>query len=53
MPGLCAKAVVSYKAKRNLWRPKEEEDNKTEEDDDTPVFLSYDIRLKEPHAAVT
>ncbi|KAF8113863.1 hypothetical protein N665_0045s0102 [Sinapis alba] len=52
MPGLCAKAAVSYKAKRNLWRPKKEEDN-TEEDDDTPVFLPYDIRLKEPHAAVS
>ncbi|XP_009133679.1 protein TRIGALACTOSYLDIACYLGLYCEROL 4, chloroplastic [Brassica rapa] len=55
LPGLCAKAAVSYKAKRDLWRPKEEEDNNTEEDDDddTPVFLPYDIRLKEPHAAVS
>ena len=55
MPGLCAKAAVSYKAKRDLWRPKEEEDNNTEDDDDddTPVFLPYDIRLKEPHAAVS
>ncbi|KAG5404702.1 hypothetical protein IGI04_010821 [Brassica rapa subsp. trilocularis] len=55
LPGLCAKAAVSYKAKRDLWRPKAEEDNNTEEDDDddTPVFLPYDIRLKEPHAAVS
>ncbi|KAJ0239854.1 hypothetical protein HA466_0225760 [Hirschfeldia incana] len=55
MPGLCAKAAVSYKANRVLWRPKEEEDNNTEEEnDDTPVFfLSYGIRLKEPHAAVS
>ncbi|CAF1701303.1 unnamed protein product [Brassica napus] len=54
MPGLCAKAAVSYKAKRDLWRPKEEEENNTEDDDDdTPVFLPYDTRLKEPHAAVS
>ena len=54
MPGLCAKAAVSYKAKRDLWRPKEEEENNTEDDDDDiPVFLPYDTRLKEPHAAVS
>ncbi|KAF8099726.1 hypothetical protein N665_0238s0053 [Sinapis alba] len=50
MPGLCAKAAVSYKAKRDLWRPKETEE---EDDDDSPVFLPYDLRLKEPHAAVS
>ncbi|CAN6831060.1 protein TRIGALACTOSYLDIACYLGLYCEROL 4, chloroplastic-like [Brassica napus] len=57
-PGLCAKAAVSYKASRDLWRPKERDDDTKEEeeeddDDDSPVFLPYDIRLKEPHAAVS
>ncbi|KAL0720516.1 hypothetical protein Bca4012_035115 [Brassica carinata] len=51
MPGLCAKAAVSYKAKRDLWKPKEKEEE--DEDDDSPVFLPYDLRLKEPHAAVS
>uniref|UniRef100_A0A1J3IPQ7 Protein TRIGALACTOSYLDIACYLGLYCEROL 4, chloroplastic n=1 Tax=Noccaea caerulescens TaxID=107243 RepID=A0A1J3IPQ7_NOCCA len=49
LPGLCAKAAVSYKANRDLWRPQAEE----EDDADTPVFLPYDIRLKEPHAAIS
>ncbi|RID61281.1 hypothetical protein BRARA_E00447 [Brassica rapa] len=57
-PGLCAKAAVSYKANRDFWRPKEKDDNAKEEeedddDDESPVFLPYDIRLKEPHAAVS
>ncbi|KAG7574901.1 hypothetical protein ISN44_As09g030510 [Arabidopsis suecica] len=51
MPGLCAKAAVSYKANRDLWRPQEKEDNTEEED--TPKFLPYDLRLKEPHAAIS
>lgn len=51
MPGLCVKAAVSYKANRDLWRPQENEDNAGEED--TPEFLPYDIRLKEPHAAIS
>ncbi|KFK37268.1 hypothetical protein AALP_AA4G235300 [Arabis alpina] len=51
LPGLCAKGAVSYKAKRELWRPLEEEDNTEEED--TPVYLPYDLRLKEPHAAIS
>ncbi|KAJ0258552.1 hypothetical protein HA466_0073230 [Hirschfeldia incana] len=51
MPGLCAKAAVSYRAKRLLWRPKEEEEE--DEDDDSPVYLPYDLRLKEPHATVS
>lgn len=58
LPGLCAKAAVSYKANRDFWRPKEKDDNAKEEeedddDDESPVFLPYDIRLKEPHAAVS
>ncbi|CAH8375131.1 unnamed protein product [Eruca vesicaria subsp. sativa] len=53
MPGLCAKAAVSYKAKRDLWRPKEDNTKEEEEDDDSPVFLPYDLRLKEPHAGVS
>lgn len=51
MPGLCAKAAVSYKANRDLWRPQEKED--ITEDEDTPVFLPYDLRLKDPHAAIS
>ncbi|CAN8318485.1 unnamed protein product [Cochlearia groenlandica] len=51
LPGLCAKAAVSYKANRDLWRPQEKESNA--EDEDTPVFLPYDLRLKEPHAAIS
>ncbi|ESQ39097.1 hypothetical protein EUTSA_v10001437mg [Eutrema salsugineum] len=51
MPGLCAKAAVSYKANRNLWRPQEKENNT--EAEDTPYFLPYDLRLKEPHAAIS
>lgn len=53
LPGLCAKAAVSYKANRDLWRPQAEKDNTEEEDADTPVFLPYDVRLKEPHAAIS
>lgn len=51
MPGLCAKAAVSYKTNRDLWRPQEKEDDTGEED--TPDFLPYDLRLKEPHAAIS
>ncbi|KAJ4892321.1 hypothetical protein Rs2_32069 [Raphanus sativus] len=53
MPGLCAKAAVSYKANRVLWRPKEKEEEEEDDDVDSPVFLPYDLRLKEPHAAVS
>ncbi|XP_010508271.1 PREDICTED: protein TRIGALACTOSYLDIACYLGLYCEROL 4, chloroplastic [Camelina sativa] len=53
MPGLCAKAAVSYKANRDLWRPEEKEVKTEEEEEDAPVFLPYDVRLQEPHAAIS
>lgn len=54
MPGLCAKAAFSYEKSRDIWRQKETEKDimiKTEKG----WFWrpSYDMRLKEPHAAVS
>lgn len=54
MPGLCSKAAVSYKMSRDLWRQKEGEDDETTNvQDDTSDLLPYDVRLKEPHAAIS
>ncbi|PKI67815.1 protein TRIGALACTOSYLDIACYLGLYCEROL 4, chloroplastic [Punica granatum] len=54
LQGICAKAAFSYEKSKDIWRVKE-----TKEDlmikTDKGIFLrpSYDIRLKEPHAAVS
>lgn len=54
MPGLCAKAAFSYEKSKDLWRQRETKEDvmvKTEKG----FFWrpSYDIRLREPHSAVS
>ncbi|KAJ6822121.1 protein TRIGALACTOSYLDIACYLGLYCEROL 4, chloroplastic [Iris pallida] len=51
IPGLCAKAAFSYEKSRDLWR---EHVTKSPEEEEEPAWLSsYDIQLKEPHAAIS
>jgi hypothetical protein len=46
LPGLCAKAAVTYDKIKYFWKNKEiEEEYKN--------LTPYDVRLKEPHAAVS
>ncbi|XP_027336650.1 protein TRIGALACTOSYLDIACYLGLYCEROL 4, chloroplastic [Abrus precatorius] len=47
LPGFCAKASVSYEKIKDFWREKEAE----EQQEDT--VKPYDVRLKEPHAAIS
>lgn len=54
LPGICAKGAFSYEKSRDIWRVKETKEDimiKTEKG----VFLrpSYDVRLREPHAAIS
>ncbi|KAL1339449.1 hypothetical protein AAHE18_U037500 [Arachis hypogaea] len=52
LPGLCAKAAVTYEMSRDYWREKtdsEEEDIWDNNKKNTP----YDSRLAEPHAAIS
>lgn len=54
MPGLCAKAAFSYEKSKDFWRQEETKEDvivKTEKG----FFWrpSYDIRLNEPHSAVS
>ncbi|KFK38429.1 hypothetical protein AALP_AA3G112100 [Arabis alpina] len=51
MNGLRKKLMFVHPANRELWRPHEKEDNTLKED--TPAYLPYDLRLKEPHAAIS
>ncbi|KAK6117767.1 hypothetical protein DH2020_048496 [Rehmannia glutinosa] len=54
LPGLCAKAAFSYEKSKDLWRQKErKEDNTVETEKGQFSLPSYDIRLKEPHAAIS
>lgn len=54
MPGLCGKAAFSYVKRRDIWRQKETK-NDTMIKTAKGVFWrpSYDVRLKEPHAAIS
>ncbi|TKY68835.1 TRIGALACTOSYLDIACYLGLYCEROL 4 [Spatholobus suberectus] len=47
LPGICAKAAFSYEKIKYLWRDKDTAEQQNEE-----VF-PYDVRLKEPHAAIS
>lgn len=47
LPGLCAKVAVSYEKIKYFWRDKGAAEQENEE------ALPYDVRLKEPHAAVS
>ncbi|KAK2993750.1 hypothetical protein RJ640_029197 [Escallonia rubra] len=54
MPGLCAKASFSYEKSKDLWRQKEtKEDLIIETNKGRFWWPAYDIRLKEPHAAIS
>ncbi|ONI22230.1 hypothetical protein PRUPE_2G115700 [Prunus persica] len=54
MPGLCAKAAFSYEKSQDLWRQKEtKKDVMVKKDNGWFWRPSYDVRLKEPHAAVS
>ncbi|XP_022756867.1 protein TRIGALACTOSYLDIACYLGLYCEROL 4, chloroplastic [Durio zibethinus] len=54
MPGLCAKAAFSYEKSKDIWRQNEiEEDRIVETDEGSFLVPSYDIRLEEPHAAIS
>ncbi|PQP94932.1 protein TRIGALACTOSYLDIACYLGLYCEROL 4 chloroplastic [Prunus yedoensis var. nudiflora] len=54
MPGLCAKAAFSYEKSQDLWRQKEtKKDVMVKKDKGWFWRPSYDVRLKEPHAAVS
>lgn len=54
MPGVCVKAAFSYEKNKDLWRQNEKkEDIIIETDQGRFLRPSYDIRLKEPHAAVS
>ncbi|XP_062018998.1 protein TRIGALACTOSYLDIACYLGLYCEROL 4, chloroplastic-like [Rosa rugosa] len=54
MPGLCAKAAFSYEKSRDLWRQKETQNDLMVKKDRGWFWRpSYDVRLKEPHAAVS
>lgn len=47
LPGLCAKAAFSYEKIKYFWRDKGSVEQQNEE------LFPYDVRLKEPHAAVS
>nr|KJB49300.1 hypothetical protein B456_008G111400 [Gossypium raimondii] len=54
MPGLCAKAAFSYQKSKDIWRRKEtKEDLIIKTDKGSYWRPSYDVRLREPHAAIS
>ncbi|KAK8981951.1 hypothetical protein V6N11_037136 [Hibiscus sabdariffa] len=54
MPGLCAKVALSYQKSKDIWRRKEtKEDIIIKTDKGSFWRPSYDMRLKEPHAAIS
>ncbi|KAF5952736.1 hypothetical protein HYC85_010680 [Camellia sinensis] len=54
MPGLCAKAAFSYEKSKDLWRqPETKEDLIIETEKGRFWQPAYDVRLKEPHAAIS
>ncbi|KAI5423188.1 protein TRIGALACTOSYLDIACYLGLYCEROL 4, chloroplastic [Lathyrus oleraceus] len=50
LPGLCAKASVTYNKIKYLW---ENTEIGIDDEDDKKVLTPYDVRLKEPHAAIS
>ncbi|MBA0717665.1 hypothetical protein Golax_005459 [Gossypium laxum] len=54
MPGICAKAAFSYQKSKDIWRRKEtKEDLIIKTDKGSYWRPSYDVRLREPHAAIS
>lgn len=54
LPGLCAKAAFSYEKLKDLWRQKETKEDVMIETEQGKIWRpSYDVRLKEPHAAIS
>lgn len=54
MPGICAKAAFSYEKSRDLWREREKNISPGSALEKEPALLpSYDVRLQEPHAAIS
>lgn len=54
MPGLCAKAAFSYEKRKDFWRQKDKVDDTAVKTDKGKVWHpSYDMRLREPHAAIS
>ncbi|GMJ16149.1 hypothetical protein like AT2G44640 [Hibiscus trionum] len=54
MPGLCAKVALSYQKSKDIWRQKETKEDLIIKTDKGSFWRpSYDVRLKEPHAAIS
>lgn len=54
LPGLCAKAAMSYERSKDLWRQEEtEEDLIIRTTRGKYCRPAYDVRLKEPHASIS
>ncbi|ERN19982.1 protein TRIGALACTOSYLDIACYLGLYCEROL 4, chloroplastic [Amborella trichopoda] len=54
MPGVCAKAAFSYEKSKDIWRQKEKlKDLIVKTDNGHVLWTSYDVHLREPHAAIS
>lgn len=54
MPGLCTKAAFSYEKRKDFWRQKDKVDDTAVKTDKGKVWHpSFDMRLREPHAAIS
>ncbi|KAL6981379.1 hypothetical protein U1Q18_023007 [Sarracenia purpurea var. burkii] len=54
MPGLCAKAAFSFENSKDLWRQMETKQDVIIETEKGRFWRpAYDVRLKEPHAAIS
>lgn len=54
MPGLCAKAAFSYEKSRDIWRRREKKEDFIVKTKRGELWRpAYDVRLKEPHLAIS
>lgn len=54
LPGLCAKAAISFEKSMDLWRIRETKDDTIVETDKGQFWWpAYDVRLKEPHTTIS
>lgn len=54
LPGLCAKAAFSYEKSMDFWRHREKREDIIERTDRGLFWRpSYDVRLNEPHSAIS
>lgn len=54
LPGICAKAAFSIERSRDIWREKEKKKARGRMMEKEPGWVSsYDVRLSEPHAAIS